>query len=245
MRGIFADRAAVVLAASLLVGLEGLSIVTRFYWPVFVALVIALIGGVLVALRDDLRTRGPHVAVLPVAYIQSVLLFHLFVSSGVYQQLFMVSSAAGFLLLMARATEWAYPTWTWLFTSATFFLFATGMYGLSFHLRFPLWATAFGIGAMTGLLTYHVVGRAIPVFSIRLFWSALLTLLVVELLVVFAFFPLAHPAVGGALFIAFYLLLHLLQRHLYERLTRTVVVEYLGVAAVAVALILLTAEWRV
>lgn len=245
MRGIFSDRAAVVLAASLLAGLEGLSIVSRFYWPVFVGLVVALVGGSIVALRDELRARGPHVAILPVAYVFSVLLFHLYVPRGALQQLFVLGSSVGFLLLIARATEWAYPTWTWLFTSATFFFFATGMYGLSFHLRFPLWAAALGIGALTGLLTYHVVGRALAEFRARLFWSALLTLLILELLLVFAFLPLSHPTVGGILFLAFYLLLHLLQRHLYDRLTPRLVVEYGGVAFAAVALILLTAEWRV
>lgn len=245
MRGIFADRAAVVLAASLFVGLEGLSTVTQFYWPVFVALVVALIGGVLVALREDLVTRGAHVGILPIAYVVSVILFHLYVPRGVLQQLFVVGAAVGFLLLITRATEWAYPTWTWLFTSLTFFLFAAGIYGLSFHLRFPLWATAIGIGAMAALLTYHVVGRALPTFRARLFWSALLALLVLELLLVFAFTPLSYPAVGGVLFLAFYLLLHLLQRHLYGQLTGHLVAEYVGVAAVAVALVLLTAAWKV
>lgn len=245
MRGVFADRAATALAVVLFAGLEGLTIVSRFYWPIFVALLLALVVGTFVALSDDLRTRGPHVAILPVTYVVSVLLFHLFVPRGVLQHLFVVATTAGFLLLIARATEWAYPTWTWLFTSLTFFLFASGAYGLTFHLRFPLWATGVSIGLMTGLLTYHVVGRAFLDLRRRLFWSMLLSLLILELLIVLAFFPLAYRAVGGALFVAFYLFLHLLQRHVYDRLTRAVVCEYLGLAAVAVTLILATAEWRV
>lgn len=245
MRGIFADRAAVTLALVLLVGLEVLTTVRRLYWPLFAFLVCALVGGVFLSLREDRRTRGPHVVILPLAYIASVLLFHLFVPRGWLQQLFVVSATVGFLLLIARATEWAYPTWTWLFTSLTFFLFASGMYGLTFHLRFPLWATALAIGAMTGFLTYHVVGRALRSLRARLFWSALLALLLVELLIVFAFFPLAYPAVGASLFVLFYLFLHLLQRHLYDRLTTRIVGEYVGLAVAALSLILLTAEWRV
>lgn len=245
MRGIFADRAATALALVLLTGLEGLTVVSRFYWPIFIGLFLVLLVGTLVALREDLKTRGPHVAILPLTYIVSVLLFHLFISSGPLQHLFVLASAIGFLLLIARATEWAYPTWTWLFTSLTFFLFTSGAYGLTFHIRFPLWATGMSVAIMTSLLTYHVVGRAYTELKKRLFWSALLSLLILELLIVFAFFPLAYPAVGGALFVAFYLFLHLLQRHVYDRLTRDVVLEYLGLAMAAVTLILVTAEWRV
>lgn len=245
MRSIFADRGAVALATILLFGLEALTVVSSAYWPIFAGLLLLLSTGTLFSLRDNLRARGMHVAILPLAYIASVLLFHLFVARGGLQQLFVLGATAGFLLLMARATEWAYPTWTWLFTSVTFFLFAAGMYGLTFHLRFPVWATAAAIGFMTALLTYHVVGRALPAFLPRLFWSVLLALLIVEVLAVFAFFPLAYMAVGGVLFVAFYLLLHLLQHALYGRLTRQMVFEYVGVAAMAVAIILLTAEWRV
>lgn len=245
MRSIFADRAATALAVVLFVGLEGLTIVSRFYWQIFLGLTLVLLVGTLVALREDLKTRGPHVAILPLTYIVSVLLFHLFVSRGVPQHLFVLASTAGFLLLIARATEWAYPTWTWLFTSLTFFLFTAGAYGLTFHLRFPLWATGASVGIMTGFLTYHVVGRAFPELKRRLFWSALLSLLMLELLTVLAFFPLAYLAVGGTLFIVFYLFLHLLQRHVYGHLTTRVVTEYLGLASLAVVLILATAEWRV
>lgn len=245
MRGIFADRAATALAVVLFIGLEGLTIVSRFYWPIFIGLFLVLLVGTLVALREDLKARGPHVAILPITYIGSVLLFHLFVSNGILQHLFILASTGGFLLLIARATEWAYPTWTWLFTSLTFFLFTAGVSGLAFHLRFPLWAAGVSIGILTGLLTYHVVGRAFPQLSKRLFWSALLSFLMVELLIVFAFFPLAYPVVGGVLFVAFYLFLHLLQRHVYDHLTRRVVLEYLGFALLGIVLILATAEWRV
>lgn len=245
MRGILADRAATALAVVLLVGLEGLTIVRQFYWPIFGVLLLCLSSSVLVALWEDLRRRGPHVAILPLTYLASVLLFHLFVSQVVQQQVFIAAAVLGFLLLIARATEWAYPTWTWLFTSLTFFLFTSGAYGLTFHLRFPVWATGLGIALMTGLLTYHVVGRAFPTPRRRLFWSTLLALLVLELLAVLSLFPLSYLPVGGALFVAFYLFLHLLQRSVYDRLSRPVVVEYLVLASTAVALILLTSEWRV
>ena len=245
MRSIFADRAAMVLAAILFLGLEAVTQGTRFTWPIFTAVLFLLLVGTLVALREELRARGWHVAILPLAYIVSVFLFHLFVSRGPLQQLFIVGVTAGFLLLIARATEWAYPTWTWLFTSTTFFLWSAGLYGLTFHLRFPLWATALGIGGMTALLTYHVVGRVEHTARLRLFWSAVLALLVLETLIVLAFFPVTYVAVGGVLFIVFYLLLHLLQHHLYRQLTRQMITEYVSLAALAVLLILLTAEWQV
>ncbi|TSC73066.1 MAG: Uncharacterized protein G01um101438_89 [Parcubacteria group bacterium Gr01-1014_38] len=245
MRSIFADRAAIVLSAVLFLGLETLTIVTRFTWPLFTVFLLFLLLGTLMALREELRRRGPHVAILPLAYIVSVFLFHLFVSQGLLQHLFIAGTTLGFALLIARATEWAYPTWTWLFTSVTFFLWASGLYGLTFHLRFPLWATALGIGTMTGLLTYHVVGRVEHTVRLRLFWSAILALLVLEVLIVLAFFPITYTVVGGVLFVTFYLLLHLLQHHLYHQLTRQMITEYVSLAALVVLLILLTAEWRV
>lgn len=245
MRSIFTDRGAVALAGILFVGLEALTVVRSSYWPIFAGLLCLLLAGTLFVLREDLRARGPHVAILPLAYVMSVLLFHLLVARGFLQQAFIGASTIGFLLLVARATEWAYPTWTWFFTSVTFFLFTAGMYGLTFHLRFPLWATAAAVGLLTGLLTYHVVGRALPRFAARLFWSLVLALLILEAIAVFAFFPLAHVAVAGVLFVVFYLLLHLLQHALYQRLTRALVVEYVGIAAFSIGVILLTAEWSV
>ncbi|TSC63935.1 MAG: Uncharacterized protein G01um1014106_330 [Parcubacteria group bacterium Gr01-1014_106] len=245
MRSIFADRAAIVLAGALFLGLEMLTITTQFTWPLFAIFLAFLLTGTLIALREELRSRGVHVAILPLAYIVSVFLFHLFVSRGLFQQLFIVGSTIGFLFLIARATEWAYPTWTWLFTSVTFFLWTAGLYGLTFHLRFPLWATALGIGLMTGFLTYHVVGRVEQTVRLRLFWSAVLALLILELLVVLAFLPVTYTVVGGVLFVVFYLLLHLLQHYLYRQLTQQMITEYVSLAALAIFIILLTAEWRV
>lgn len=246
MRSILASRGAFTLALLLLGGLEALGGVRHdLYWPVFVSTLVALVSGTIVVLREDVRTRGWHSVILPLAYLVSVLLFHLFVARGVLQQLFVFSTAAGFLLLMARATEWSYPSWTWLFTSVTFFFFSSGVSGLVFHLRFPLWAAAAGVAFMTGALTYSVVARAFATVVPRVFWSAVLALLVLEALSVFAFFPLTYVVVGGVLFIVFYLLLHLLQQSLYGRLTKHLITEYVGVAALAITFILATAEWSV
>lgn len=245
MRGVFADRSAVALAGVLLVALETLASIRRFYWPLFALFLLVLVTGICVTLREDRRSRGQHVVILPIAYILSVVLFHLIVPRSFVQQFFIIGASAGLLLLIARATEWAYPTWTWLFTSVTFFLFVAGMYGLTFHLRFPLWATALALASLTASLTYAAVARALPSWSARLFWSALVALLLVEALVVLALLPLSYAAVGGVLFVAFYLLLHLLQHHLYGGLTTYQTWEYLGIAAVALFLVLLTAEWRV
>lgn len=246
MRSIFTDRGALTLSVLVLAGLEALTLVRHdLYWPVFTFLLAALLSGTLTVLRAEVKSRGWHAIILPLAYLVSVLLFHLFVARGLIQQLFIFATAVGFLLLVARATEWSYPSWTWLFTSVTFFFFTAGVYGLVFHLRFPLWAAAAGIAAMTGALTYSVVARAFSAVVPRVFWSTALALLVLEALSVFAFFPLSYVVVGGVLFVVFYLLLHLLQQSLYHRLTRQLVLEYVGVAALAVVLILVTAEWVV
>jgi len=245
MSGVLSDRAAVALASTLFIVLEVLSRTRRSYWFLFAVFLAGLVAGTVAALREDRRSRGPQVIVLPVAYVLGVLLFHLIVPRTLVQHLYSAGVSAGFLLLIARATEWAYPTWTWLFTSVTFFLFVAGAYGLTFHLRFPLWATALAVAAITAALTYAVVGRATPERSRRLFWSTLIALFLVELLVVLALLPLSYAAVGGALFVAFYLLLHLLQKHLYGELAALRVWEYLGVASAALVLILATAEWGV
>lgn len=242
---LLADRAALALTAIFFVGLEALTTVTRFYWSLFSAFTALLIVGTILMLREDVRTRGPHVLILPLAYVGSVFLFHLFVSRGLFQQLFIVLATVGFFLLIARGIEWAFPTWNWFFTSATFFLFAAGMYGLHFHLRFPLWAVVLAVGVLTFLLSLHVLGRASLPLSRRIFWSGILTLLVSELLAAFAFLPLSYLVVSGVLFVAFYVTLHLLQRHLYDRLTPRLIHEYLVLGLVAASLVLGTARWAV
>ena len=242
---LLANRAALTLTVIFFVGLEALTAVTSVYWPLFSAFMALLVVGTILTLREDVRTRGPHVLILPLAYVGSVFLFHLFVSRGLFQQLFIALATVGLFLLVARGIEWAFPTWNWFFTTGTFFLFTAGMYGLHFHLHFPLWAVVLSVGAVTFLLSLHVLGRASLSSPRRMFWSALLTLLMSELLGAFAFLPLSYLVVSGTVFVAFYVTLHLLQRYLYDHLTPRLVREYLLLGLVAVGLILSTARWTV
>lgn len=241
----FVDRASIALTVVIAVGLEILTIVSRYYWPVFAMVMVFLLGGTFMMLRHDLRERGPHVLILPLSYIGGVFLFHLFVSQGIFQQIFIGLASVGFFFLVARGIEWAYPTWNWFFTSVTFFLFAAGMDGLSFHLQFPVWATVLGVGVMTFLLTIHVLGRAPLPIARRIFWGTLLALLMSEVLIGFSFLPLSYLVVSGSLFVVFYIALHLLQRYVYHHLTRVVVREYLLLGSLALALMLGTARWAV
>lgn len=245
VRLLFADRASLALTTIFVVGLEALTTVTAFYWPLFGLFATLLVVGTVLTLREDARARGFHVHILPLVYIGSVFLFHLFVPRGLFQQGFVLVASVGFFFLVARGVEWAFPTWNWLFTSGTFFLFTAGAYGLYFHLRFPMWAVTLLVGTVTFLLSMHVLGRASLPPRRWLFWSTLLTLLVCELLVAFSLLPVSYLVVSGTLFVAFYVVLHLLQQYLYDRLTLRLVSEYLILGVIAGAVVLVTAQWAV
>lgn len=242
---LLADRASVALTVLFFLALESLTTVTKAYWPLFGAFVFVLLLGTVVTLAEALRMRGAHVLILPLVYIGSVFLFHLFVSRGIFQQLFIVLATVGLFLLVARGVEWAFPRWNWFFTSGTFFLFVAGSAGLRFHLRFPLWAVVLMVGAVTFLLALHVLGRTTLTAGRRCFWSAFMTLMVLELLGAFALLPLSYLVVAGVLFVVFYVVLHLLQQHLYHHLTPRLVGEYLILGTIAVGLTLGTARWAV
>lgn len=242
---LLADRSSLAFTILFFLGLEVLTVVTRFYWPFFTTLLTLLLVGTFIMLRHDVRARGPHVLILPLSYIGSVLLFHLFISQGMFQHLFIFLATLGVFFLVARGVEWAYPTWNWFFTSATFFLFTAGIDGLAFHLRFPLWAVVLPVGTMTFLLSFHVLGRAAISHRQRLFWSVILALLMGEVLTAFSFLPLSYLVVSGSLFVAFYIALHLLQRYMYETLTVKLIREYLLLGSVATAFMLSTARWAV
>jgi hypothetical protein len=66
-----------------------------------------------------------------------------------------------------------------------------------------------------------------------------------EFLGVFSFLPLSYLVVSGALFIVFYIAIHLLQSHIYSSLSNKLVTEYLVIGALAIGLILSTARWSV
>jgi uncharacterized protein DUF5656 len=240
-----AGRASLALTVLFLVALETLSVVTASFWLLFGGFAIALIAGTALTLREDLRTRGLHVLILPLLYVASVFAFHLLVPHGLLQQLFVLVATAGFFFLVARGVEWAFPTWNWFFTSATFFLFTAALSGFTFHVRFPVWVTVSLVSLVTALLSLHVLGRAPLPSSRRFFWSVLLALLMAELLGVFTFLPVSYLVTSGTLFVAFYVALHLLQKYLYDRLTLRLVREYLVLASVAAALVLGTAHWSV
>ena len=240
-----ADKTSLTLTILFFIFLEILTIPFVFYWGYFVLFIFILVLGTLLTQREDIKTRGVYVAILPLAYVGSVFLFNLYVSQGIFQQVFIVASSVGFFFLVARGIEWAFPTWNWFFTSVTFFLITAGAYGLRFHLQISLAIVLFIVGAATFLLSTHILGRAALSRSGIFFWSTLLTLLMSEFLGVFSFLPISYLVVSGALFIIFYVATHLLQRHIYATLTPKLTAEYMIFAAIAVMLILGTARWAV
>jgi hypothetical protein len=240
-----ADKASLTLTILFFLFLELLSIPLNYYWGYFAIFCIFLIIGTVLTQRDDIKKRGLYVAILPLAYIGSVFLFNLFVSQGLFQQIFIIASTIGFFFLVARGIEWAFPTWNWFFTSVTFFLITAGSYGLRFHLQVSLVVVLLLVGMATFLLALHVLGRAILPRSGIFFWSILLTLLMSEFLGAFSFLPLSYLVVSGALFIIFYVAIHLLQSHIYATLTVKLATEYLIFATIALVLILGTARWAV
>jgi len=245
MKNQFSDNISLVLSVLFFMGLEFLTVTWSFYWYYFGLIVFLVIVGTLLTQREDVKARGPHVMILPLSYIGSVFLFHLYVSQGLLQQAFIVLATLGFYFLVARGIEWAFPTWNWFFTSVTFFLFTAGAYGLRFHLQFPLWAVILLVGVITFLLSYHVLVRAELPTSASVFWSFLLALIMSEFLGGFAFLPISYLVVSGSLFVLFYVAIHLLQRHLYKELSRRFAMEYMIFGLVAISIILLTARWSV
>lgn len=241
----FSDKTSLVLSVLFFLGLEFLTIAWSFFWYFYGIIAFLIIVGTLLTQREDIRARGPHVMILPLSYIGSVFLFHLYVSQGTLQQVFIVLTTFGFYFLVARGIEWAFPTWNWFFTSVTFFLFTAGAYGLRFYLQFPLWAVVLIVGVITFLLSYHVLARAELPTSANVFWSFLLALIMSEFLGGFAFLPLSYLVVSGSLFVLFYVAIHVLQQHLYKELTKKFATEYIAFGAVAISIILLTARWSV
>lgn len=240
-----ADQASLSLTVLFFLFLQLLTIQMSFYWGYFALFCVILILGTILTQREDIKLRGIYVVILPLAYIGSVFLFNLFVSQGLIQQVFIFLASAGFFFLIARGMEWAFPTWNWFFTSVTFFLFTAGAYGLRFHLQASLGIVLLIVGVVTFLLSMHVLERATLPKSGIFFWSILLTLVMCEFLGVFSFLPLSYLVVSGALFIIFYIAIHLLQRHIYASLSYKFVAEYLVFGAVALGLILGTARWAV
>ncbi|MDO8511864.1 MAG: hypothetical protein Q7S57_01210 [bacterium] len=240
-----ADKSSLTLTIMFFLFLELLTVRLDYYWGYFALFCILLILGTVLTQREDVKERGLYVTILPLAYIASVFLFNLFVSQGLFQQVFIIASTVGFFFLVARGIEWAFPTWNWFFTSVTFFLITAGAYGLRFHLQISLAVVLLLVGASTFLLSLHVLGRAKLSRSGVFFWSILLALLMCEFLGVFSFLPLSYLVVSGALFIIFYVAIHLLQSHIYATLTLKLATEYLLFATVAITLILGTARWAV
>lgn len=245
MKFALADKASLSLTVLFFLFLEILTIPLVYYWGFFGLFIVLLVLGTILTQRDDIRARGIYVAILPLAYVGSVFLFNLFVSQGIFQQIFIIAASIGFFFLVARGIEWAFPTWNWFFTSVTFFLITAGSYGLRFHLQLSLAIVLLMVGIATFILSFHVLGRAYMPRTGIFFWSVLLSLIMSEFLGVFSFLPVSYLVVSGSLFIIFYVAIHLLQCHVYATLTPKIVTEYLVFASIAVILILGTARWAV
>lgn len=233
----------ILISLFFIAGLELLAFKTAYYWLIFGIFAVLTIFFTSYVVRKSFPEGDWTTAILPIFYFIGVILIHLFIFRGIYQHIFIAVTAIVFYYLITKGTHWAFPTWNWFFTYLTFFLIASGAYGLFFHIYFPFFLIGIIISLSTFFLTIQILRRADIPEKIQTLYSLTLSLIIFELLWLLSFWSTTYLVIGGVLFIIYYTMVEIINQDIYHKLTRKLVLGYLLFAIIAIILILGTSKW--
>lgn len=224
-------------------GLELLTLKTDYYWWIFGIFSVLAILITSFVVKRNFPEGDWTVSILPIFYFIGIVLIHLFVFQGIYQHLFIATAALVFYYLITKGVHWAFPTWNWFFTYLTFFLIASGSYGLFFHIYFSFLLVSIIIILSTFFLTIQLLRRASVIDKEQYMYAVVLTLIIFEFLWLLSFWPSTYLIIGGVLFIIYYTMVELINQNIYQKLTRKIILSYLFFSTIAILLILGTSRW--
>lgn len=125
----------------------------------------------------------------------------------------------------------------------TFFLFASAGEALATFVRPPLPLSALGIFFLVFVSTYNAFWTAKAPRDRALTYALAGAILFTELFVAVSFFPTAFLTEGALLTILYYVYIGLSRAHVLAKLSRVVIRNYVGVAALVLLALLATASW--
>ncbi|MFA6170991.1 MAG: hypothetical protein WCW77_04035 [Patescibacteria group bacterium] len=155
-------------------------------------------------------------------YINAIFFYHFFPARYKSFQIESISSYGNFL--------------------AVFFL-SSALYGIQSFIGWPVWLVMIILTIFFLLVIYQVNWANKAAISDSSVYIFVLTLILVEIAWTLSFLPLSYSILGMMLSAGYYVLIGISKHHLQGTLEGKIIKTYLGVAAVCLVAILLSARW--
>lgn len=245
--GAFRGRRAVsrylLLAGLFIVGLELIFALQRWVYTVAAAVVgVVAIGVILLRLEEGGRFRLIH-SILPLMATAGISGFAFFLPTSGVLHVYVAAAGLFFFYLLKHGARPAYPLWNWLMSLVVYFLTTALFLGLRFHLDLPVLPLLLAVGSVSALTTVQAMARITQSISASLVPVLGITLALTEVTWVLQYLPVHYLVQASAISALYYVMFNLMTIESLRGVERRDVIEYVGIGAVALLLIFISAQW--
>lgn len=233
-----------LLALLFAVGLELIFLLQRWVYVVSGAVVAVVAAGVvLLRLEEGGRFRLQHV-VLPLLATAGMGGFAFLLPTTPTLHVYIGAAGVFFFLLLKYGARPAYPLWNWLMSLIVYLLTVSFVLGLRFHLDVPVVPVLMAVAGVTMLTAFQAMARVtsrpldslVPVLGI--------TLALTEVAWVMQFLPVHYLVQASVIGALYYVMFSLMSVSYLAGVSRRDIIEYAGIGAVAIVMILMSARWH-
>ena len=231
-----------LLALLFIVGLELIFALQQ--WVVLVAqvvLVVVMIGVVLVRIEESGKFTLSNV-LLPLFAAIGLCGFAFLLPTSFILHLYIAAAGAVLFFILKHGARQAYPIWNWIISLLIYFLNIAFILGLRFHLYLPIIFLLFMVFVVTALLAWQAL-RRLASGSVIMLPVAVMAFVLTQLVWVMQFLPVHYLIQAGLITSGYYVMFNLLGLSITRKITKRDYLEYGIVGVVAVAIILLSAQW--
>lgn len=225
------------------VGLELIFALQRWVYLVAAAVIAVVAAGVLLLRLEEGGSFKLIHSILPLLATVGISGFAFLLPTTAVLQVYVIGAGVFFFLLLKHGARPAYPLWNWLMSLAVYFLTVAFILGLRFHLDLAVMPLLILVGTVTALITLQALGRVIRQMSDSLVPVFGITLALTEVTWVLQFLPIHYLVQASVVSALYYVMFNLMSKQFLGGIDRRDIIEYVGIGAVALLLILMSARW--
>lgn len=231
-----------LLALVFLVGLELTWWWRGWFWLLSLIFITVVAIGAYFIRREEGYADPSHI-ILPVLGITGLAGFAMLLPPTALLHLYFVAAALAFFWLLTHGSRYAYPTWNYILSHVVFLLNLALIFAWRFYFFAPLLLVLGLLFTLTWCISWQALRRRALEAEVFL-TTFILAFVITEVAWTLQFLPAHFLIQAGIVASLHYVCFHVLSASLRGELQRRAFLEYIGVGVIALAFILLTAQWR-
>lgn len=242
IRRLFPASHYALLAMLFIVGLE--LIFALQHWVLLVAqivLAVVSIGVILVRIEEVGKFTLSNL-LLPIFAAIGLSGFAFLLPTSIILHLYIVAAGVVLFFLLKHGARQAYPIWNWIISLLVYFLNIAFILGLRFHLYLPIIFLLFLVFVVTALLAWQAL-RRLANGAVIMLPVAVMAFVLTQLVWVIQFLPVHYLIQAGLITSGYYVMFNLVGLSLTRKISKRDWLEYGLVGLVAIAIILISAQW--